>query len=143
MNFLILLSAVYCVNSLEVGEHVGHIGNKFKINKKLLQFSKNKRSLDPKFYGYPKTREYILARKFNLLNLDKFEQIDSLVQLLVVIAKKYFQKCPTFIYYDDFVEKAEGLFLQKLFKVSYNSKEYSITRNGHYQTGISDIVLPC
>ncbi|KAL5281228.1 hypothetical protein ACFFRR_004937 [Megaselia abdita] len=117
MILVILLAAVHSTNCLGFSEnfkefdHFKNIG----INENLLQIAKNKRSLDPKFYGHPKSRDYILARKFNILNLDKFDQADSLVQLLIGIAKKYLNRCPTFIYYDKFVEESEGFFLQRLF----------------------------
>lgn len=122
MNLLILLTAVCSVNSLELGRSFKVIENKFRINEKLLQLSKNKRSLDPTFYGHPKTRDFILARKFNILNLNEFDQTNSLVQLLVTIAKKYLHKCPTFIYYDQYEEKLEGFLLEKLFMVCFNIK---------------------
>lgn len=118
MNLIILLAAVLAVNSLDLDEHSKEIQKKFGLNENLIQLSKSKRSLDPTFYGHPKTREYILARKFNVLNMNNFDQSNSLVQLLVTIADKYLRKCPTFIYYDEYVERTERLLLQQLFKVS-------------------------
>lgn len=118
MNILILLTVVFSANSLELGEQFKEIHNKFGINEKLYQLSKSKRSLDPKFYGHPKTRDYILARKFNLLDLGKFDQTNSLVLLLLEITNKYLYKCPTYIYYDQYVEMSEGFLLEKLFMVS-------------------------
>ncbi|XP_017046092.1 ionotropic receptor 21a [Drosophila ficusphila] len=76
---------------------------------------REKRRVDPTFYGNPKPRAELLANKFHV-NSYNFDQTNSLVGLVNKIAKEYLSKCPPVIYYDSFVEKSDGLILENLFK---------------------------
>lgn len=83
--------------------------------------NRTRREIDTTFYGHPKTREEIWHQNFKMNELE-FDQSQSLINLLMKILEKYMLRCIPIIIYDHYVEKAEGLLLQRLFSklpVSY------------------------
>lgn len=87
----------------------------------LIEHNRTRREVDTTFRGHPKTREEIWHQNFKMNELD-FDQSQSLINLLQKIMEKYMMRCIPIVLYDVFVEKAEGLLLQRLFlklSVSY------------------------
>ncbi|XP_063708802.1 ionotropic receptor 21a [Culicoides brevitarsis] len=76
--------------------------------------NRTRREVDTTFYGHPKTREQIWHQNFKMNDLE-FDQSSSLISLLMKILDKYMMRCIPVVIYDPFVEKSEGLLLQRLF----------------------------
>lgn len=79
-----------------------------------IEHNRTRREVDTTFKGHPKTREEIWHQNFKMNELD-FDQSESLINLLKKIMEKYMMRCIPVIIYDMFVEKSEGLLLQRLF----------------------------
>jgi hypothetical protein len=76
-----------------------------------------KRISDPTFRGKPKTRQEVWQRNFDAnTGPRKYDQIQSLINLLNSVILKYMSACIPVILYDFYVENQEGDLLQKLFQ---------------------------
>lgn len=75
----------------------------------------NKRDVDPTFRGHPKTREEKWAMAFNG-NIEAFNQVPSLVNLLNMLAAKHLNGCATIILYDKVTENSDSFVIQQLMK---------------------------
>lgn len=73
------------------------------------------RGVNTKFRGKPKTIQEVWARNFNTSS-NEYSQSSSLLELLKKIIAKYMSACVPVVLYDEYVEKAEGFILQKLFE---------------------------
>lgn len=76
--------------------------------------NRTRREVDTTFRGHPKTREQIWHINFKMDELE-FDQSQFLINLLLKIVDKYMMRCIPIVLYDMFVEKSEGLLLQRLF----------------------------
>ncbi|XP_055845959.1 ionotropic receptor 21a [Episyrphus balteatus] len=97
------------------------VARRYKLNEVLIENNCNdhsieKRRVDPKFHGHPRTRGDILADKFGIDTSVVERQTNSLIKLLSKISQEYLFKCPPVVYYDNDVENTESFMLQKLFK---------------------------
>ncbi|XP_053957480.1 ionotropic receptor 21a [Anastrepha ludens] len=90
-----------------------------------------RRAIRPIFRGKPKPRGEVLAKKFHM-NVNNYDQTDSLVRLINKIASEYLYKCPPVIYYDSFVEKSDAMILESLFK-TFPMTFYHGEINEHYK----------
>ncbi|XP_049532808.1 ionotropic receptor 21a [Anopheles darlingi] len=75
---------------------------------------REKRRVDPTFYGHPKTREQIWERNFAHVLIDN-RQTMSLVTLLNKIILKYMHSCIPIVLYDTYVGNTENYILEALF----------------------------
>uniref|UniRef100_A0A182IZF1 Ionotropic glutamate receptor L-glutamate and glycine-binding domain-containing protein n=2 Tax=Anopheles atroparvus TaxID=41427 RepID=A0A182IZF1_ANOAO len=76
--------------------------------------SRDRRRVDPTFYGHPKTREQIWERNFAHVITDNRQSI-SLVTLLNKIIAKYLHSCVPIVLYDTYVGTTENYILEALF----------------------------
>ncbi|XP_035795701.1 ionotropic receptor 21a-like [Anopheles albimanus] len=76
---------------------------------------REKRRVDPTFYGHPKTREQIWERNFAHVLIDN-RQTMSLVTLLIKVILKYMHNCIPIVLYDTYVGSTENYILEALFR---------------------------
>uniref|UniRef100_A0A182Q0J3 Ionotropic glutamate receptor L-glutamate and glycine-binding domain-containing protein n=1 Tax=Anopheles farauti TaxID=69004 RepID=A0A182Q0J3_9DIPT len=77
-------------------------------------FTRDRRRVDPTFYGHPKTREQIWERNFAHVIMDNRQSL-SLVTLLNKIILKYLYSCIPIVLYDTYVGSTENYILEALF----------------------------
>uniref|UniRef100_A0A182LRH6 Ionotropic glutamate receptor L-glutamate and glycine-binding domain-containing protein n=1 Tax=Anopheles culicifacies TaxID=139723 RepID=A0A182LRH6_9DIPT len=75
---------------------------------------RDRRRVDPTFYGHPKTREQIWERNFAHVIMDNRQTL-SLVTLLNKIILKYLYSCIPIVLYDTYVATTENYILEALF----------------------------
>uniref|UniRef100_A0A182PFA2 Ionotropic glutamate receptor L-glutamate and glycine-binding domain-containing protein n=1 Tax=Anopheles epiroticus TaxID=199890 RepID=A0A182PFA2_9DIPT len=75
---------------------------------------RDRRRVDPTFYGHPKTREQIWERNFAHVIMDNRQTL-SLVTLLKKIILKYLSSCIPIVLYDTYVATTENYMLEVLF----------------------------
>ncbi|XP_052871022.1 ionotropic receptor 21a-like [Anopheles cruzii] len=75
---------------------------------------RDRRRVDPTFYGHPKTREQIWERNFAHVLMDNRQTL-SLVALLNRIILKYLFNCIPIVLYDTYVGSTENYILEALF----------------------------
>uniref|UniRef100_A0A182NB33 Ionotropic glutamate receptor L-glutamate and glycine-binding domain-containing protein n=1 Tax=Anopheles dirus TaxID=7168 RepID=A0A182NB33_9DIPT len=75
---------------------------------------RDRRRVDPTFYGHPKTREQIWERNFAHVIMDNRQTL-SLVTLLNKIILKYLHSCIPIVLYDTYVGSTENYILEALF----------------------------
>ncbi|XP_049280533.1 ionotropic receptor 21a [Anopheles funestus] len=76
--------------------------------------TRDRRRVDPTFYGHPKTREQIWERNFAHVIMDNRQTL-SLVTLLNKIILKYLYSCIPIVLYDTYVGTTENYILEALF----------------------------
>nr|QEI46863.1 ionotropic receptor 21a [Galleria mellonella] len=93
--------------------YLRHYYPDFKNN----QYKKDKvkRSVDPVFYGHPKTREEIWNENF-IKKSSAFDQTPSLINLIHNVTLTYLYDCTPIILYDNQVKSQDSYLFQNLFK---------------------------